>query len=523
MSLRTHVRRGRARPRGAAAAASAAARLAALALLLALPCGAARARQQPGRQDALAAMKRATQFMLDKVGYRGGYVWSVSEDFTRRDGEVPARATQVWIQGGTPEVGHCYLDAYEATRDPLFLDAARRAADALVYGQRPGGGWHYFIDFDPRGTEAWYRTEASRFKWGYEEYRHYYGNATFDDGNSAAAARYLLRFYAATHEAAYRAPLVEALDFFVRAQYPNGAWPQRYPLRPDYSHDGFPDYTSFYTLNDGAAVANVLTLVAGYELFGDERYLEAAKRGVDFMIAAQGPEGQAAWAEQYDPKTMEPAAARTHEPAGFVVRESAEIIQLLETFYMMTGSTRYLRPIPGAIAWFERVNRETVEHKRPPARYYQLNTNLPVYVLRTDATNAEGYGLYRWSTTDARGDGFGLYRSDEGTQPVRPFIEVEPIRREYERVSKLTPAQARAEYERRRDMRREDSPRQAPAASAAEVIRSLDARGAWVSDISVLTRVPPPAMNPGTRERIRGYSTSTFVRNMRILTEHVRK
>ena len=500
----------------------AAPRTVALLILLALP-HAVSARQQPSRAEALDAMKRATRFMLDKVGHRGGYVWSVSEDFTRRDGEVPARPTQVWIQGGTPEVGHCYLDAYEATRDPLFLDAARRAADALAYGQRPEGGWHYFIDFDPEGTEGWYRAEASRFKWGYEEYRHYYGNATFDDGNTAVATRYLLRFYATTLEAAYREPLVRALDFFLKAQYPNGAWPQRYPLRHDFAHDGLPDYTSFYTLNDGAAAANVMTLVAGYELLGDGRYLEAARRGVDFMIAVQGPEGQAAWAEQYDPQTMEPAAARTHEPAGFVVRESAEVIQLLETFYMMTGSTRYLRPIPGAIAWFERVNRETVGLKRPPARYYQLGTNLPVYVIRTDGTNAEGYGLYQWSTTEARGDGFGLYRSDEGAQPIRPFIEVEPIKREYERVSKLTPGQARAEYERGRGRRRgENSPRQGPAPTVAEVIKSLDARGAWVSDVWVLTRVPPPELNPSTRERMRGYSTSTFVRNMRVLADHVR-
>src|SRR3712207_9588382 len=73
--------------------------------------------------------------------------------------------------------------------DPLFLEAARRAADALVYGQRPEGGWHYFIDFDPKGLGEWYRQEASRFKWGYEEYRHYYGNATFDDGNTAVATQ----------------------------------------------------------------------------------------------------------------------------------------------------------------------------------------------------------------------------------------------------------------------------------------------------------------------------------------------
>ena len=508
MSLRTHITRG-------------SARLVLLTLLLALPQGLARA-QQPSRAEALAAMKKATQFMLDKVSHRGGHVWSVSEDFKRFDGEVPARPTQVWIQGGTPEVGHVYLDAYEVTGDPLFLDAARRAAAALVYGQRPEGGWHYFIDFDPKGTEEWYRTEASRFRWGYEEYRHYYGNATFDDGNSAVATRYLLRFYATTLESAYLEPLVKALDFFVKAQYPNGAWPQRYPLHYDFSHDGFPDYTSFYTFNDGAAAANVLTLVAGYELLGDERYLEAAKRGVDFMIAVQGPEGQAAWAEQYDPKTMEPAAARTHEPAGFVVRESAEIVQLLETFYMMTGSTRYLRPIPGAIAWFERVNRETMEFKRPPARYYQLNTNLPVYVIQTDKTTPEGYGLYKWSTTDARGDGLGLYRSNVETQPIRPFIEVEPIKREFERVSKLTREQARAEYEQGRGRRRGDLQRQGTNASAAEVIKALDARGAWVSDISVLTRVAPPAMNPGSRERMRGYSTFTFTRNMRILTDYIK-
>lgn len=58
--------------------------------------------QEPAKQEVLATMKKATQFMVDKVAYRGGYVWSVSEDFSRRDGEVPARNTQIWIQGGRP-------------------------------------------------------------------------------------------------------------------------------------------------------------------------------------------------------------------------------------------------------------------------------------------------------------------------------------------------------------------------------------------------------------------------------------
>src|SRR4029453_13522465 len=122
------------------------------------------------------------------------------------------------------------LDAYDLTGDRYYLEAARKAADALVYGQHPLGGWHYFVDFDPKGLKAWYDKEASRFKWGMEEYRHYYGNATFDDSNTSSATRFLLRVYLTTNEKRYRESLDKALSFILMAQYPNGAWPQRYPL-----------------------------------------------------------------------------------------------------------------------------------------------------------------------------------------------------------------------------------------------------------------------------------------------------
>ena len=477
--------------------------------------------QSPARRDVLAAMKRATQFMVDKVSVRGGYVWAVSDDFTRRYGEVPARATQVWVQAATPEVGMALLDAYEATGDAFYVDAARKAADALVFGQHHLGGWHYVIDFDPKGLPEWYEKTASRFKWGMEEHRHYYGNATFDDGNTASATRFLLRFYLTTLEPAYREPVLKALDFILIAQYPNGAWPQRFPLRYDFAHDDFPDYTSYYTLNDGSAASNIEVLVEAYERLGDARYLDAAKRGVEFMMVAQGPEGQAAWAEQYDPKTMRPVKARTHEPAGFVIRESMQVVGLLEKFYLMTGDRRYLRPVPGCLAWFERVNREALEHRRPPARYYQLGTNLPVYVLRTERTNAEGYGLYRWSHTEAQGDGEGLYRAP-GPQ-VRPVVEVAPLRKEYERIAALTPEQARAEYERRPDPRAEPRDPGFRPPTVAELLKTLDGRGAWVrDDVRVLVVTPGEHINPGTFELIRGISTGTFIRNLRILTEHVR-
>lgn len=496
--------------------------------LLILPLlfqGAAYGGDGPPKKDVQAAMKKAAQFMVEKVAYRGGYAWAVSDDLSRRWGEVPARETQIWVQSASPVVGMALLDAYDVTRDPLYLEGARKDADALIFGQHQLGGWNYVIDFDPKGLKRWYEQEASRFKWGYEEYRHYYGNATFDDGNTAAATRFLLRFYLTTLDAAYREPALKALNFILVAQYPNGAWPQRYPLRYDFSHDGFPDYTSYYTLNDGSAKSNVEVLVEAYERLGDERYLEAARRGVEFMMVVQGPEGQAAWAEQYDPKTMQPAAARTHEPAGFVIRESIQVVELLETFYLMTGDRRYLRPVPGCLAWFERVNREALELKRAPARYYQLGTNLPVYVLRTDKTNAEGYGLYRWSTTEARGDGYGLYRWNQDEPQLRPVVDVAPLRKEYERLAALSPAQARAEYDGRHGgwfTPREDEPPAGRTVSVAEIIKAMDSRGAWVrDDVRVLT-VVPQGMNPGTAETIRGISTGTFVRNLRILTDYVR-
>src|SRR5262245_42934383 len=90
---------------------------------------------QPGREDVQAALKKAATFMVEKVAVHGGYVWVVSDDLSRRWGEIPARPSQIWLQGGTERVGHILLDAYEATGDAYYLQGARYAADAIVFGQ----------------------------------------------------------------------------------------------------------------------------------------------------------------------------------------------------------------------------------------------------------------------------------------------------------------------------------------------------------------------------------------------------
>lgn len=465
--------------------------------------------------EVKAAMKKATIFFTEKVALNGGYVWSISEDFSRRYGEIPARKSQIWVQSATPNVGMTLLDAFDATGDKFYLEAAKKTGDALVFGQRPTGGWHYMIDFDPKGLDEWYAKKASKFKWGMEEQRYFFGNATLDDGNSQSATRFLMRLLLVSKDEKYRAPLLKALDFLLAAQYPNGAFPQRFPHIKDYSPmPGFPDYTSYYTLNDGATVTAIDVLVEAWERLGDKKYLKAARRAVDFLIAVQGPEDQAVWAEQYDPETMRPIKARTHEPGGYVIRESIQVVEILEKFYKMTGDRRYLRPIPYAIAWFERLNRESVQNKRRPARYYEPVTNLPVYVLRTNRVNEKDYGLYDWP--NARPDTI-----EEAGRPFGEVVNVAPLRAEYDRISKLTATSARAEYEKSRGWSTLPSP---DRESVAKAIAAMDSRGAWVTECRVL-RLDAGAdgMNSGEFELIEGYSTGVFVRNLEAMIAFVKK
>lgn len=461
---------------------------------------------EPARDHVLAAMKKASRFMHETVAVRGGHVWVASEDLERRWGEVPARPTQIWLQGGTESVGQIMLDAWEATGDSFYLDAARAAADAIVYGQTPGGGWHYFIDFDPTGLATWYEKVASRFRYGYEEYRHYYGNATFDDQVTPDAARFLLRYYNATLDPAYRTPLLKALDFVIEAQYPNGLWPQRYPLRYDYAHDGFPDYTSYYTLNDGATEAAVELLLAAWETLGDPRYFAAARLAVEGLIAIQGPENQGGWAEQYGPD-LQPVAARTHEPAGYVVRESLGVIDLLSRFWLMTGDPRYLAPIPRAIDWFERLNEASARERFLSPRYWEPGTNRPVYVVRIDERTPEGYGQYIWTTDPAKARCDGKPCRGDGA----PVVDVATVQSDYEEIASLKTPEARAA---RLDALRARKHETAQAArgreSVADIIAGLDPRGAWVTE-GLSVNEPNFTTGADVQQPVTGISTRVFV------------
>ncbi|MDA2925640.1 pectate lyase [Acidobacteria bacterium AH-259-G07] len=452
----------------------------------------------PTEKEVLEAMKRATDFMMNTVSNRGGFLWHYSEDFSKQWGEVPARKSQIWVQppGSTPSVGIMLLEAYEVTGDLQYLRYAEKVAGALIWGQLPSGGWHYFIDFDTAGVEKWYEEVASQCR-GWEEFYHYYGNATYDDDTTTSATRFLLGLYARTLDPQYRPFLLKALAFILESQYPNGAWPQRYPLRYDFPHDGHADYTSFYTFNDGVISNNIDLLLEAYEKLGDEGYRKAAYRGMDFYILSQLPTPQAGWAQQYD-MDMKPAWARSYEPAALNTHQTARNIKGLENFYLITGDRRYLEPIPKALQWLEAsvINMDPTK-QFTHATFYEVQTNRPLYAHH-----------------EVRDGKIVSYRVDyeEFDLPYyggRRNIEIIALKKEFQTVSALEPEEARADYRKRRQSAQ--AVLKVEPLEVEKLIGSTDKRGAWVTEIKFLD-TDNYADNP--QIEFRGIDTQTYISNM---------
>ncbi len=363
--------------------------------LAATPVAAAAAKNS--RADIVRTMKAATRFMVEKVSTNGGYVWSYLPDMSRRWGELEAYPSMIWVQPpGTATMGQVFLDAYHATGDEYYYEAAAKAADALIWGQLPTGGWHYFIDFDGEGsTKQWYDT-IGKNAWRMEEFQHYWGNATFDDLGTSEAMQFLLRIYVEKRDPKYRPAVDKAIDFVLASQYPIGGWPQRYPLKYEFTHHGHADYTSYITFNDDVTAENVKFLVMCYQALGDTRVLDAITRGMAVYIVTQQGAPQPGWALQYT-LDLKPAGARTYEPKALATHTTYSSIQQLMSFYRLTGDSRYLTGIPAALDWLDSVRLPDADGKtnRHPT-FIELRTNKPLYVHRrgSNVVNGEYYVDY---------------------------------------------------------------------------------------------------------------------------------
>jgi PelA/Pel-15E family pectate lyase len=270
---------------------------------------------------------------------------------------------------------------------------ARAMADNVIQWQSPQGGWPKNTDLavPPPSPEAL----AEMLRRG--------GGNTIDNGATTTPMRFLALMVQATRDTRYRAAFERGVDYLLAAQYPNGGWPQYFPLRKG--------YYSHITYNDDAMV-NVLTILrdvaAGkppYDFVDDPRRARAAAavaRGIDCILRTQiKQDGKlTAWCAQHDETTLEPAWARNFEPPTLSGGESVGIVRFLMEIEQPTPEI--IAAIEGAVAWLRAVairgtrlegftasdgrrdRRVVADPAAEPlwARFYELGTNRPVFTGR---------------------------------------------------------------------------------------------------------------------------------------------
>ncbi len=270
---------------------------------------------------------------------------------------------------------------------------AIKIANSIIQYQSPQGGWPKSTDLGrPPLTEGDIPQEGR-------------GRAnSLDNDATTVPIEFLARVIQATNDDKFKTSLYRGLDYLFAAQFPNGGWPQFWPLRGD-------KYYSRITYNDGAMirVMNILKDIVDRKeqyAFINKEYREKAKVAMDLGIkcilkSQIREEGELkVWCAQHNEKTLEPAWARAYEPPSFSGSESVDIIRFLMS--LDNPSPEIIAAVEGGVKWLKSVaitgirmdKRLNPDGRTEPilipdsnapllwARFYELRTNRPLYLDR---------------------------------------------------------------------------------------------------------------------------------------------
>ena len=357
-----------------------------------------RARLAPERLAALPAGVRAT--------------W---EAYIARSRRALARDTAL-MNAELRSVGRAVMTRAPFVRQSFVLDStmtdawmrgaeARRVAEVMLSYQTPSGGWSKHVDLRqaPRAPGQSFFSENEQ--WQYI--------ATIDNGSTTSQMTFLARLDAAQPDARYRAAFVRGVRYLLDAQYPNGCWPQVYPLQGGY-HDNA-------TFNDDAIVNAATTLRqvgAGRPAFVPgalrRRAAAAAAHAVDCLLAAQARVNGALtiWPQQADPLSLVPTDARSYEHASLTAKESVPVLLFL--LAIPRPGARVVGAVHAASDYLERTKimdlayDNQVESRRVGAgpiwaRMTEIGTDRPIF------SNRDGIILYDWNKLTDRREGYGWY------------------------------------------------------------------------------------------------------------------
>lgn len=306
---------------------------------------------------------------------------------------------------------------------------ARRIADTIVSFQTPSGGWGKNQD---RSGPARLRGQAyvigeklpayARGDIQADSSWRYVG--TIDNNATIDELRFLARVQAqlsGREGDRYRAALEKGLRYLLSAQFPNGGWPQVYPLQGGY-HDAL-------TYNDGALVQVAQLMLDAAKRQGDFAAVpvalasqagEAAARATSLILRTQVMVGgkRTVWGQQHDALTLVPVGARNFEPMALSSTESAELLTYLMKQPQQTPEVK--EAVRNGVEWLQAHALRDVEWTHPTggdarrlvakpgagpiwSRYYDIATGQPIFGDRDGAIHddvneisAERRNGYSW-------------------------------------------------------------------------------------------------------------------------------
>lgn len=242
---------------------------------------------------------------------------------------------------------------------------ARHIADVIVSFQTPEGGWSKNMSFAgalrlPGQPYAANNLNAfsdpNDFDKPKDPHWNYVG--TLDNDSTNTELRFLAKVQTHTPGKdgdAYRASFLKGIHYLLAAQYPNGGFPQVYPLEGGY-HDAI-------TFNDNAVSESAETLTNVFEAKGDYAFVpadlrkqagEAAAKAVKCILQSQIViDGKkTVWPQQEDALTYTPVSARNYEPGALAASESADLLEYLMA--LPHPSKELIASIEAGVAWLKR-------------------------------------------------------------------------------------------------------------------------------------------------------------------------
>ncbi len=313
-------------------------------------------------------------------------------------------------------------EGFSARTMPLNRDAAwygsaeaRHIADVIVSFQTPAGGWSKNLDMSgaPRSRCQSYTTNnlskhpsLDDFDAPKDPHWNYVG--TLDNDATNTELRFLVLVSGATPGAdgeAYRKSFLQGIRYLLAAQFPNGGWPQVWPLEGGY-HDAI-------TFNDNAVTESAATLTAVAEGAGNYAFVPtelrlnaqmAADHALQCILATQVViKGQrTVWAQQHDALTLVPVSGRNYEPAALSSGESADVLMYL--MQLPQPSPAVIASVNAGVAWLKAaaIYRASSGSAAETRRVDAISKPRPAQARSGRATTASAQGCQSSATATRR-------------------------------------------------------------------------------------------------------------------------